>query len=77
MIAPPAIAHAYLLAVGQATAQTELTPTQRAVSPIFPPSETGPGLSGSSGQRCAGGASASLAGQAGSTGQTKNEGDKR
>ena len=76
MIAPLAIAHAYLLAVGQATAQTELTLAQRAVRPLFPPSETGP-LSGSSGQRCAGGASASLAGQAGSTRQTKNEGDKR
>lgn len=30
MIAPLAIAHAYLLAVGQATAQTELTLAQRA-----------------------------------------------
>ena len=41
MIAPPAIAHAYLLAVGQATAQTELTLAQRAVRPPFAPSETG------------------------------------
>ena len=42
MIAPLAIAHAYLLAVGQATTQTELTLAQRAVRPLFPPSETGP-----------------------------------
>lgn len=44
MIAPLAIAHAYLLAVGQATAQTELTLAQRAVRPLFPPSETGPSV---------------------------------
>jgi len=40
MIAPPAIAHAYLLAVDQAATQTELTLAQRAVRPPFPPSET-------------------------------------